>query len=58
MIRARETGEIIMERLKGVPFEYCDFLREGAPCVPEPTSSNWKAKSVVLNIFTANFTRV
>ncbi|XP_028400308.1 serine/threonine-protein phosphatase PGAM5, mitochondrial-like [Dendronephthya gigantea] len=44
MTRAKETGGIIQKFLPNVPYEYCDFLREGAPCVPEPVSSSWKAE--------------
>ena len=47
MVRARETGEIILKQLSGVPCEYCDFLTEGAPCIPEPPSSSWKLESCV-----------
>ena len=42
MTRAKETGEIIKKSLPGIPYEYCDFLREGAPCIPKPGSSTWK----------------
>lgn len=42
MMRAKETGEIIRKTLPDVPHEYCDFLREGAPCIPEPKSSSWR----------------
>ncbi|CAB4007692.1 Hypothetical predicted protein, partial [Paramuricea clavata] len=45
MVRARETGEIIRNQLSGVPYEYCDFLTEGAPCIPEPPSSSYKPES-------------
>ncbi|CAB4045556.1 Hypothetical predicted protein, partial [Paramuricea clavata] len=45
MVRARETGEIILKQLSGVPYEYCDFLTEGAPCIPEPPSSSCKLES-------------
>ena len=36
MTRAKETGEFIRKALPDVPYEYCEFLREGAPCTPEP----------------------
>lgn len=42
MTRARETGDIIRSSLPDVPYEYCDLLREGAPCFPEPSSSRWR----------------
>ena len=47
MTRARETGEIIRKSLPNIPHEYCDFLREGAPCQPEPASSTWKPEHQV-----------
>lgn len=47
MTRARETGDIIRSSLPNVPFEYCDFLREGAPCIPEPPSSTWRPENQV-----------
>ena len=51
MIRAKETGDIIRKQLPNVPYEYCDFLIEGAPCRPEPPSSSWKPDSYVSTIF-------
>ena len=47
MTRAKETGEIIKKSLPDVPYEYCDFLREGAPCTPEPASSTWRPEYYV-----------
>ncbi|XP_046839421.1 serine/threonine-protein phosphatase PGAM5, mitochondrial-like isoform X2 [Xenia sp. Carnegie-2017] len=41
MTRAKETGELIRKSLPDVPYEYCDFLTEGAPCIPEPPV--WRA---------------
>jgi len=42
LIRATETADIIAQHLPNVPRETCDLLREGAPIVPEPSSSNWR----------------
>jgi phosphohistidine phosphatase SixA len=40
MTRAKETGEFIQKALPDVSYEYCDLLREGAPCQPEPPCKN------------------
>lgn len=49
LIRATETADIIAQHLPNVPRETCGLLREGAPIVPEPSSSsNWRpAKRVI-----------
>jgi len=41
MVRARETGNIISEKIPDIPQEHCSLLREGAPYPPEPTSKAW-----------------
>ena len=38
MTRATETAGLILGELTDVPYEYCDFLREGVPCRPVPPS--------------------
>jgi len=42
LIRAAETADIIAKYLPNVPRETCCLLREGAPVVPDPASSNWR----------------
>ncbi|OQR74096.1 serine/threonine-protein phosphatase Pgam5 [Tropilaelaps mercedesae] len=41
MARAMETTDIICQHVSG-PREECEFLREGAPCPPEPKVSSWQ----------------
>jgi len=40
MTRAKETAELISESLPDVKCDSCSLLREGAPCPPEPSSSD------------------
>jgi len=48
MKRAIETTNDIISSLEVVPpVSSCDMLREGAPCMPEPTSSIWKPQEHV-----------
>lgn len=36
MMRATETADIIHQYIPSIPISSCDFIREGAPIVPEP----------------------
>ena len=47
MTRAKETGEFIQKALPDVSYEYCDLLREGAPCQPEPPYSKYRPEQYV-----------
>ena len=47
LIRAAETADIIATYLPDVPRETCCMLREGAPVVPDPSSSNFKSDKKV-----------
>lgn len=47
MTRARNTASVISKHLPNVPVETCDFLREGAPIRPEPSSPNWRPEAQV-----------
>ena len=38
--RATETANIILSLLPDIEHGYCNLLREGAPCVPDPPIGN------------------
>lgn len=46
MTRATETASIISKHLPNVPVDSCDFLREGHPAVPEPSSWTYQPKVI------------
>lgn len=50
MMRAQETGEIILQALKekSIPrISDCSLLEEGAPIPPEPPVGHWKPEAYV-----------
>lgn len=51
MTRATETADIIHQYLPDIPMSACDFIREGAPIVPEPPISFNKSESKVSILF-------
>jgi len=41
MKRATETGDIVHKHLPDISIKPCDLIREGAPCPPDPETTNW-----------------
>lgn len=47
MPRAQETGAIIAKYFPNVETQNCDFIREGAPIRPEPSTVHWRPDAYV-----------